>query len=88
MPFGESFQATIRSNKSIMLDKSKRFRKTLGGFDWSKSPKINFPHASPEQLEEIKLRTKRQNKEIAIKEYLLTGFIGFVLVIVVAYIMF
>lgn len=37
MPFGESFISTLKSNKSIMLDKSRRFIKTPGGFDWSKS---------------------------------------------------
>ncbi len=33
MPLGESMISTVKSNKSIMLDKSKRFRKTLGGYN-------------------------------------------------------
>ncbi|WP_396601889.1 hypothetical protein [Algibacter sp. R77976] len=88
MPLGESFQATIRSNKSIMLDKSRRFRKTSGGFDWSKSPKMNLPAATTEQLEEIRLRLKRENRERTIKEFVLIGLITVVLVIVAVYILF
>ena len=54
MPFGESFQSTIKSNKSIMLDKTRRFRKTSGSFDWSKSQQFNFVKATPEELKLIK----------------------------------
>lgn len=32
MPFAESFSSTLKSNKAIMLDKSRHFRKTMGGW--------------------------------------------------------
>jgi hypothetical protein len=68
MPFGESFLSTIKSNKSIMLDKTRRFRKTSGGFDWSKSQQFNFPKATPQQLEAIKQRIQLENKKSKIKQ--------------------
>lgn len=68
MPFGESFLSTLKSNKSIMLDKSKRFRKTSGSFDWSKSKLDNLPKATPEQLLEIKNRIRKENKQALIKQ--------------------
>lgn len=68
MPFGESFLTTIKSNKSIMLDKSKRFRKTQGGFDWSKSKQFNFPKTTPEQLEEIRMRIQKDQKRVIKKQ--------------------
>ncbi|SFZ93715.1 hypothetical protein SAMN05428642_103292 [Flaviramulus basaltis] len=68
MPFGESFISTLKSNKSIMLDKSRRFRKTSGGFDWSKSKLHNLPKASPKQLLEIKKRIRKENKQARLKQ--------------------
>ncbi|KAA5824193.1 hypothetical protein FPF71_11310 [Algibacter amylolyticus] len=86
MPFGESFQSTIKSNKSIMLDKSRRFRKTLGGFDWSKSPRLNLPESTPEQLENIRLRTQQDNRNTVLKEFTLTLLLTPLLVSAIVYI--
>ncbi len=71
MPFGESFLTTIKSNKSIMLDKSRRFRKTQGGFDWSKNKNLDFPKATPEQLKEIRERMQREQRQIRDQDQLL-----------------
>ena len=77
MPFGESFLVNIKSNKSIMLDKSKRFKKTLGGFDGSKRNQFDFPEATPEILLEIRTRIRKQqrrrNVKIGIGFVVLTG---------------
>ena len=62
MPFGESFLVNIKSNKSIMLDKSKRFRKTLGGFDGSKKNQFDFPKATLEILLEIRTKFETTTK--------------------------
>ncbi len=42
MPFAESFSSTLKSNKAIMLDKSRHFRKTMGGFKWSGKTNLIF----------------------------------------------
>ncbi len=68
MPFGESFLTTIKSNKSIILDKSRRFRKTTGGYDWSKSQQFNFPKATPEQLKQIRESMQKNQKQIRKKQ--------------------
>lgn len=78
MPFGESFLTSIKSNKSIMLDKSMRFRKTLGGFDGSKSSEFNFPKATQEELIKIRNRVQREQK----RKNLVLG-IGFAILVVI-----
>ncbi|MCF7560965.1 hypothetical protein L3X39_09990 [Sabulilitoribacter multivorans] len=88
MPFGESFLSTIKSNKSIMLDKSRRFRKSKGSFDWSKSPQLNLPNSTSEQLEEIRLRLKKENKEIEFKLFIFLVSMAIVLIIAAVYILF
>ncbi len=64
MPFGESFLRTIKNNKSIMLDKSRRFRKTPGSFDWSESQQFKFKKTTPEQLEKIRASLKQEHRKI------------------------
>lgn len=66
MPFGESFLTTIKNNKSIMLDKSKRFRKTKASYS-SKNNGFNFPKATPEQLKAIRDKINKENKKRLIK---------------------
>jgi hypothetical protein len=68
MSSGGVFNSVIKSNKSIMLDKTKRFRKILGGFDSSESRQLNFKTATPEQLIEIKKRLQNENKQDRIKQ--------------------
>ncbi|MBC3845137.1 hypothetical protein H8K90_01985 [Winogradskyella echinorum] len=67
MPLGESMRSTLKSNKSIMLDKSKRFRKTLGGYDKNRKIEFNLPKATPEQLKEIRQKLKKENQNLWIK---------------------
>ncbi|WP_203255859.1 hypothetical protein [Hyunsoonleella ulvae] len=67
MPFFESFQTTLKSNKSILPDKSRYFRKTLGGFEWSGEGQFDFPEATPQQLKEIRNRMEKQNRIRSIK---------------------
>ncbi|PKQ43768.1 hypothetical protein [Confluentibacter flavum] len=84
MPFGESFQSTIRSNKSIMLDKTKRFVKTPGSFDWTKSQQFNFPKSTPRQLKLIKEKIqldKRRNGTKQIGFYAITIFLLIALIV-------
>ena len=68
MPLGESFISSLKSNKMIMLDKTKRFRKTSGSYDWSKSQQFNFKKATPEQLKALRKRLKKENKLVRVKE--------------------
>ncbi|MBU2927548.1 hypothetical protein [Winogradskyella psychrotolerans] len=62
MPFAESMMSTLRSNKVIMLNKSKRFRKTLGGYDKQRKTEYNFPKATPEHLEQLRQKLKKENQ--------------------------
>ena len=67
MPLGESMISTIKSNKRIMLDKSKRFRKTLGGYGDSNKTEYNLPKATPEILEAIRIKLKKEHQTLRIK---------------------
>ncbi|MFT4610898.1 MAG: hypothetical protein ACJA1H_000337 [Glaciecola sp.] len=62
MPLGESMISSLKSNKNIKLDKSKRFRKTLGGYGKNRKPVYDFPEANPELLEQIRLKVKKDYK--------------------------
>ena len=67
MPLGESMISTLKSNNKIKLDKSKRFRKTLGGYNKKKKVEYNLPTATPEQLENIRARIKKDNRLLWLK---------------------
>nr|WP_321245726.1 hypothetical protein [uncultured Psychroserpens sp.] len=62
MPTGQSMLSSLKSNKSIALDKSKRFKKTLGGYGKNRKPEYDFPKAKPELLEQIRLKAKKDYK--------------------------
>lgn len=76
MPFAESFQTTLKNNKTIMTDKSKHFRKTLGGFEWSGKNQFDFPEATPQQLKEIRERIKKENRVRNVKLFSVLFVIG------------
>lgn len=80
MPFGESFLTVIKNNKSIMLDKSRRFRKTSGGFDWSKGQQFDFPKSTPEELKRIRQKLKQENRQIRFKQILVLSIIMLILI--------
>lgn len=54
--------SSLKSNKSIKLDKTSRFRKTLGGYGKNKKTEFDFPEANPELLEQIRLKAKKDHK--------------------------
>lgn len=80
MPFGESMIGTLKSYTSIMLNQSKRFRKTLGGFNKQRQSTGNLPNAIPQQLKEIRERIKREKKLLWIKVMMLSVLIIGILV--------
>lgn len=67
MPLAESMISSLKSNKSVMLDKSKRFRKTLGGYDKGRKGNFDFPKATPEMLLEIRKNLKREQQKLWLK---------------------
>ena len=67
MPLGGSMISTLKSNKNIMLDKSRRFRKTLGGYDKRRKVEYNFPKATPQQLKMIRDKLKKENQILWLK---------------------
>lgn len=84
MSLGGSMLSTLKSNKSIMLDKSKRFRKTLGGYS-NKRAQYDFPKATPKQLTGIRKKLKKENQLLWIKVIGLSSLIiiGLVLIFIV-----
>lgn len=54
--------SSLKSNKSIKLDKSSRFKKTLGGYGKNRKTEFDFPEASNELLEEIRQKSKKEHK--------------------------
>lgn len=70
MPLGESMISTVKSNKSIRLDKSKHFRKSLGGYNKDRKVIKDLPKASSKQLEEIRQRLKKRNQITLDKSYI------------------
>lgn len=67
MSFAESMMSTLRSNKSIMLDKSSHFKKTKGGYDSENSVQFDFPESTPKILREIRDRLIMERKQRLIK---------------------
>ncbi|GGD24841.1 hypothetical protein [Hyunsoonleella pacifica] len=76
MPFAESFQTTLKNNKTIMTDKSKHFKKTLGGFEWSGKNQFDFPEATPQQLKEIRESIQKENRLKNVKLFFILFVIG------------
>lgn len=83
MPLGESMLSTLRSNKSIMLDKSKRFRKTLGGYGPKRKVQYDLPSASSAQLKSISQKLKAERKKFSFKLFTIALLIIFSLVLVI-----
>ncbi|MDU8885240.1 hypothetical protein RXV94_03645 [Yeosuana sp. MJ-SS3] len=82
MPLGESFLSTLRSNKAIMLDKTKRFRKTKGTFgDITKEIIFDYHNATPQELELFKNQLKKVNRIRIVKAFIITIIILAILVI-------
>lgn len=67
MPLAESMISSLKSNKSVMLDKSKRFRKTFGGYNKDRKGNFNFPEATPEILFEIRKKLKSEQQILWLK---------------------
>lgn len=75
MPLGESMISSLKSNKSIKLDKSSRFKKTLGGYGKNKSSKFDFPEATPELLVAIQLKIKKNyNRNLIVSSIVFISF--------------
>lgn len=50
-----------------MLDKSRRFRKTLGGYGKNRKTEYNLPKATPQQLRAIRQKIKKENQILWLK---------------------
>ena len=62
MPLGESMQSILKSNKNIMLDRSKHFRKVKSKHSINKNIEYNFPEADTKILKAIKSKLKKDQK--------------------------
>lgn len=81
MSFGvvQTMITTLKNNEK-MRSKRDKFKKTLGGYGKNEKVEYNLPKATPEQLQEIKIRIKRENKIMWIKVVLLSTVIIIALV--------
>ncbi len=84
MPLGESMISSLKSNKSIKLDKTSRFKKTLGGYGKNKRHEFDFPKASPELLEQIKQKAQKDHK----RKRLISAILFIILFCVLVYVTF
>lgn len=82
MPFPESMISILKSNKSIMLDKSKRFRKTLSGYGQMDRDEFDFPETTPEVLRNIRERLQKERRQLLWKRSLLFGIIVIILFLI------
>ena len=83
MPLGESMISSLKSNKSIRLDKTSRFRKTPGGYEKNKTIVYDFPEATPELPESIKSKAIRERKILHLKTLLTFVIITIAILIIV-----
>ena len=84
MSFGGSVQAmitTIKNNEKLRRNKRKRLKNQLGGYNSNENTEYNLPKATPKQLEDIRLRLKKERKLwwIKIITLTLTGIISLVI---------
>lgn len=71
MPFAESMISTLKSNKSVMLDKSKRFRNNLGGYNGGRVASYNLSEANCQNLKAIKAKLlKDRRRKLIVKSFL------------------
>lgn len=75
MSLGGSMASTLKSNKSIMLDKSKRFRKSLGGYGKKRKIEYDLPEANPKLLRDIRKKIKKENQLLWVKVIGLTSIV-------------
>ncbi|MCB0445690.1 MAG: hypothetical protein KDC68_08595 [Gelidibacter sp.] len=70
MGFGGSVQSMIAiiKNNEKMRSSRKKFKKTLGGYGSHSKPEYNFPKATPEILQEIRERLKKEQKKRVISQ--------------------
>ncbi|MFK7833041.1 MAG: hypothetical protein AB8B52_07185 [Winogradskyella sp.] len=85
MPLGEAMISSLKSNKSIRLDKSRRFRKTLGGYAKSKNTTCDVPKATPSQLKVIRQKLEKENQRLTIKTICISAVISISLVLMFFY---
>lgn len=85
MPFGESFNSTIKSNKSIMLDKSRRFRKSMGGYDILESKYLNSIKAHPKQMQIIKEKIQKENRQVRNKQLIILSIIMLIIISIIVF---
>jgi len=77
MSFGviQTMITTLKNNEK-MRSKREKFKRTFGSNSSNKKPEYDFPEATPEVLNEIRYRLKKENKILWIK------IIGFTIIIV------
>ena len=85
MPSSESMISILKSNKNIMLDKSKRFKKTLGGYGLTDKTKFDFPDSSSELLDDIRNRLQKGKRILLLKRSFLFLMIIIVLLLIIIY---
>ncbi|MGJ8592128.1 MAG: hypothetical protein ACSHXF_06250 [Aquaticitalea sp.] len=85
MPVGEYMFSSLKSNKNIMLDKTKRFKKTLGGYGDVDNAQFDFPETSPDVLSNIRNRLQKEERRLLTKQLILFCAITIIILSIVIY---
>ena len=85
MPFAESMISVVKSNKNIMLNKSRHFRKTKSIYKHAEKPEYNLPNATPQILSEIKERLERERKLRILKITVFILLVSILTIILISY---
>ncbi len=85
MPLGESMQSILKSNKNIMLDKSKHFRKSQSKFTSNKKVEYNLPQSNTKILRDIKSRLKNDQEKADRNQFVMLVFTFIVVAVIMVY---
>ena len=82
MSLGESMISVLKSNKAIMLDKTKRFKKIFGSNYSEIKTEYNFPEATPAMLQTLRERLHKEQRQLMIKRFILFSVILIITIVI------
>lgn len=77
-----SMNATIKNNRNLLKDgKRKPFTTSLGGYQKNRSYKpYVMPEVQPHVIRRVRIKIRRQNRRLLIKQLVIGGFVALVLI--------
>jgi hypothetical protein len=83
MPSGESMLSVLKSNKNLKLIKENRF-KSIAKWGSPKKTEYDFPKGTPQVLEELRERLKKERKQRFYKQMI----VFIVMVSIISFLLF